>query len=509
MSFHSNTTDMKIHYTRELIEKCKPIFRQGIRYIFSHAKKNTTLMKHLLKNFQEMLEKIPNWNSLIIQKEFSRFKINSNCQWLDKLIKAAFLAEFKIAAQNIILEDNFKLDIPKSQDFIHFCYIEIARDIWAKPQICFDGYSNELRKLYEIELDSIIQHSIMKVIKNMLPLEKLVTDYLKNVEDEVMYNSDEDEKVSVDGGTFEDSYTEDDNYEEDGEVEEDEDEVEEINKKIDINEIIIEKTDKIDIYPDIVDTENSDENVVEEANENLVFHEQANTGEQDVNVDEQAVNVDEQAVNDDEQAVNDDDEQAVNDDEQAVNDDEQVEFKTLSIDDKPYIYEDNKHLQNGDSPTEVTTDAVIEHTAEENTREIAIDDSTDLEKDQAFEQGHEPRDDHQRVEIPDIDSHLLKHDSDHKATTEHIILTEQPHQQTPAEEVMASKVNDSDHVEHTIVDNSDQIRNPEVKVITAISTNDRRRRKTEDKIKSILGIDMDVDTFKKNRDTLRKKLLKI
>ena len=502
---------MKIHYTRELIEKCKPIFRQGIRYIFSHAKKNTTLNKHLLKNFQEMLEKIPNWNSMIIQKEFSRFKINSNCQWLDKLIKAAFLAEFKIAAQNIILEDNFKLDIPKSQDFIHFCYIEIARDIWAKPQICFDGYNNELRKLYEIELDTIIQHSIMKVIKNMLPLEKLVTDYLKNVEDEVMYNSDEDEKVSVDGGTYEDSDIEDDNDQEDEEDEEDED-VEEINKKIDINEIIIEKTDKIDIYPDIIDAENDDENVVEEADEILVIQQQVNEGEQDVNADEQAVNTDEQAINTseqhadaDEQAVNAD-EQAVNADEQAVNAGEHIEFKTLSIDDKPHVYEDNKHLQNGDTVIKHNAEDNAEDNTEDTTREKAIDDSTDIiEKHQALKQG--PRDDHHIVEIPDIDNNMLKHNSDHEA--EHIILTEQPHPQTVAEEVMANKVNDSDHVEHTIIDNSDQIQNPEVKVITAISNNDRRRKKTEEKIKTILGIDMDVETFKKNRDTLRKKLLKI
>ena len=168
------------------------------------------------------------------------------------------------------------------------------------------------------------------------------------------------------------------------------------------------------------------------------------------------------------------------------------------------MYEDNKDLQDGDT--------VIEHTAEDNTedttREKAIYDSTDIvEKHQALEQG--PRDDHHIVEIPDMDNHMLKHNSDHKATTEHIILTEQPHPQTVAEEVMANKVNDSDHVEHTIVDNSDRIQNHEVKVITAISNNDRRRRKTEEKIRTILGIDMDVETFKKNRDTLRKKLLKI
>ena len=506
---------MKIHYTRELIEKCKPIFRQGIRYIFSHAKKSTTLNKHLLKNFQEMLEKIPKWNSLIIQKEFSRFKINSNCLWLEKLIKAAFLAEFKIAAQNIILEDNFKLDIPKSQDFIHFCYIEIARHIWAKPQICFDGYNNELRKLYEMELDSIIQDSIMKVIKNMLPLEKLVTDYLKNVEDEVMYNSDDDEKVSVDGGSYEDSYIDDDdNYEEEeGDQYDDQDEeVEEINKKIDVNEIIIEKTNKnVIITPDIIDDDDKDngnENAVED-NYNAVNYEQVNVGEQVVNVDnvndEQTADVDEQTVNVDEQTA-DVDEQTVKVDEQTADVDERIEFKTLSIDDKSYS--EDADSQNGESTIEVTTDAGVKYTEEEN-NEDSIDITEKVQETEQWEHKHEPTgDDHQIIEIPDVNNNLSKHRA---SPIEHEILKEHPQPQTLAVEVTTNKIDSSDLLEHKQQHHVtvDQIQNPEVKVITAISNNDRRRKKTEEKIKSILGIDVDVDTFKKNRDTLRKKLLKV
>ena len=183
---------MKIHYTRELIDKCTPIFKQGLKYIFSHSKKNTALKKHLLKTFQENLQKIPKWNSMIVMKEFDRFKINSNCSWLDKLIKAAFLAEFKIASSN----SDMKVDIPKSQDFIHHCYIELARELWKKPQIMFDGFTNEIRKSYESELDSIIETTIIKVIKNLLPLEKIVNNYLKSV-DEEEYNSDDDEKKSI------------------------------------------------------------------------------------------------------------------------------------------------------------------------------------------------------------------------------------------------------------------------------------------------------------------------
>ena len=114
-----------------------------------------------------------------------------------------------------------KVDIPKSQDFIHHCYIELARELWKKPQIMFDGFTNEIRKVYESELDSIIETTIIKVIKNLLPLEKIVNNYLKSV-DEEEYNSDDDEKKSiscedsqmnsdVDSSDYEDSDDEGDN----------------------------------------------------------------------------------------------------------------------------------------------------------------------------------------------------------------------------------------------------------------------------------------------------------
>lgn len=202
---------MKIKYTDELIERCTPIFKQGLRYIYSLAKQKTDLKKLMLRNFQDKLQAIPKWNSMIIMKEFDRFKINSNCLWLDKLIKASFVAEFKHSNNGKHIDSQIKLDIPKSQDFIHICYIEIARALWSKPQLLYDGYQNDIRKYNEDELSVIIREKITKVIKDMLPLEQMISSFLK-IEEEI-YNSDDDEKTSVHGGVgasgYRDKYSKD------------------------------------------------------------------------------------------------------------------------------------------------------------------------------------------------------------------------------------------------------------------------------------------------------------
>ena len=96
------------------------------------------------------------------------------------------------------------------------------------------------------------------------------------------------------------------------------------------------------------------------------------------------------------------------------------------------------------------------------------------------------------VELPDVKNINIHHDS---ATEPPQILTEHP-----IKVIAATESETPELVEH------------EVKVITTVPKSDssrRRRIKTEEKIKNILGIDVDVEMFKKNKDVLRKKLLKV
>ena len=52
--------------------------------------------KPILLLFRELLEKVPIWNSEIIDSECSRIINNSNCDWIDDLITAVFISHTKI-----------------------------------------------------------------------------------------------------------------------------------------------------------------------------------------------------------------------------------------------------------------------------------------------------------------------------------------------------------------------------------------------------------------------------
>ena len=458
---------MKIHYTKELIDKCIPIFKQGIKYIFSYSKKNTPLKKHLLKTFQENLEKIPKWNSMIVMKEFDRFKINSNCSWLDKLIKASFLAEFKLASNN----NDIKVDIPKSQDFIHLCYIELAREIWIKPQIMFDGFTNELRKVYETELDVIIETTIMKVIKNLLPLEKLVNNYLKSV-DEDEYNSDDDEKNSIrydesqinnsdyDSSDYEDSEDETDNSEQMKHTHS-------FNEDVMINKIGGDENNSQKTANTIDNTNHIITNIITNKDEK----DEEEDNREDENKDEDEDNHEYENEDEEDENENEDEEdENENEDEEDENENENENEKDENENKDVYNVNDVHVNLSIEEPLVPVNTPVIHDTNEP-------DENTTV---------------HLKKNSPDETEMLVKQPMN--------IINEEA-LYVPNEDIIINKPYDEENNNENHV-----INEPTTTKIVKIG-NDEMKVNNNNKIKNILGIDMNYNDFIRKKDRLRKSLL--
>jgi len=477
---------MKIHYTKELIDKCIPIFKQGIKYIYSYSKKNTPLKKHLLKTFQENLEKIPKWNSMIVMKEYDRFKINSNCSWLDKLIKVSFLAEFKIASNN----SDIKVDIPKSQDFIHICYVELAREVWSKPQIMYDGLSNEIRKVYEIELDTIIESIIMKVIKNLLPLEKIVNNYLKSVEEE-NYNSDDDDKKSVNYDELQINNSDDDSSDDDYEDETYNSESmthifnEDVNK-LKIDDVMINKIGGDDSSQKVVNT-------IDNANEKTVD----NTRENDDNDD-----------NDDDNDNNNDDNDNDNDDNEHVH----LSFEDPLVPENientiPVIQDISEHTENIYNDNDDDDD--------DNDDDDNDNDNEHVHVDLSFEDPLVPENIENTIPvIQDISEHTENIYNEEVPIKEPINIVHEKvtdvlntvDDVTPNNKAITHISNEEKITSTPNVEKYDMDDNPITTKIVKLG-HDELEANNNNKIKNILGIDMNYNDFIKKKHRLRKSLL--
>ena len=129
----------KVEYTAQLIDILYPHLFDGVKSIYDESKllyqsRNKT---PILLIFRELLEKVPIWNSEIIESECSRITNNSNCDYIDDLITAVFISHTKILT-SIGPNQSFNkinITIPKCSTFIHKSYINTARELWKNPYL--------------------------------------------------------------------------------------------------------------------------------------------------------------------------------------------------------------------------------------------------------------------------------------------------------------------------------------------------------------------------------------
>jgi len=179
-------------YSDELIFKCKTNFYQGFKSIYESVAKKTINKKYILRDFQNALEFVPLWNTNIIDTEYKRFKKNTRCGWLDDLIQASFLNMAKELLKNTENKSSIQLVIPSGPNFIHKCYINIAREIWKNPKIFYQKVSRDELKDNIEDIYDIISEQILHTLRNDLPFKDVLHSYL-NKQNTVSNEVEEDE----------------------------------------------------------------------------------------------------------------------------------------------------------------------------------------------------------------------------------------------------------------------------------------------------------------------------
>ena len=183
----------KLEYTNQLIDTLTPHIFDGIKSIYDEAGTVNSVNKtqSITLLFRDFLENVPSWSNVLIEAETKRIITMSNCDWLDDLITAVFISHTKILTSIGTNSSNIDLIIPKITNFVHKCYINIAREMWKNPYL-FTEYSiaSEYQKnMRTVEL--IIKESIENTIRQLLPIKEILK-----------HNLDKHESKSVNGKSF-------------------------------------------------------------------------------------------------------------------------------------------------------------------------------------------------------------------------------------------------------------------------------------------------------------------
>jgi hypothetical protein len=198
--------EAKMEYTNQLVNVLKSHIYEGLKSIYEESCQicQTKGNKHLrLKTYQTLLSQIPQWNQEIIETEYSRIMVASGCDWFDDLVTAVFLAHTKILTsigQRKGIE-SVNLNIPRSSNFVHKIYINVAREIWKNPylfehEISAHNYQKNIR-----DTERIIMEGIKDTIRRSLPVKDILRDYLTLREEGDGENDEADEEEEEEAKT--------------------------------------------------------------------------------------------------------------------------------------------------------------------------------------------------------------------------------------------------------------------------------------------------------------------
>jgi len=175
--------DAKSEYTKQLIHILKNNIYNGIRLIYQSSKYScieNDKTENTLQHFQELLSEIPKWNQEIIDGECLKIKENSNCDWLEDLITAVFVSHTRILTSINFSKNKKKINlkIPKVENFIHKCYIDVARSFWKTPYLFDDSISKYDFQRNRRDVEHIIEGCIEESIRKQLPVKHILKEYL-------------------------------------------------------------------------------------------------------------------------------------------------------------------------------------------------------------------------------------------------------------------------------------------------------------------------------------------
>lgn len=222
-----------------------------------------TRKKGILTSFQDALAQIPYWNNTIIYEQYNKVVTHTGCKYIPDLVKALVSVQVKIsliANSSGAIASNIKVRVPNAENFLHRCYVDVARAVWKRPYLLYHQGRSIEKQHNLLELEKLIQSAIRTTLRGYVPMDQLIahtqpTDILL---EEDGSSESEDEESEVDSSSeSEDDESSESEYET-TETEEDNDEDVEI---VEIRELENEEVEsppvtpsnEIDQHPQLVD----------------------------------------------------------------------------------------------------------------------------------------------------------------------------------------------------------------------------------------------------------------
>tara|TARA_B100001093_G_C26715258_1_gene965349 strand:- start:149 stop:1207 length:1059 start_codon:yes stop_codon:yes gene_type:complete len=198
----SSLHESKNEWCARLLTTLTPCVITGLNSIFNESwrlcSENDEEDKYLM-TFQNLITQIPKWSDTTIEDEVKRIVETSGCNYINDLITCVHIIHLKLLTSVRVGNQQKKIDlnIPKLNTFIHKCYIHSARKVYTNVYL-FDKFTNPLTKQKNNrELEILVQESILTTIRDSLPIEHILKNYIDETVEEDVVEEVLEEKIEV------------------------------------------------------------------------------------------------------------------------------------------------------------------------------------------------------------------------------------------------------------------------------------------------------------------------
>ena len=187
-------SEAKSEYTKQLVFNFQPVLLRFFLDRYDEVKKSPSVAaktKSALSEFQDSLSQIPEWNLDKVQKETTQLLQAVQCDYVDDLITAVFIAHAKILSA-IKLDTKsrratpIQITIPKPDHFMHRAMSECSRVMWSNVYLFNDSASSLDRQKNMTIVNQYLESGILQAIRNLLPVKSILRDSLRDEPDDAV-----------------------------------------------------------------------------------------------------------------------------------------------------------------------------------------------------------------------------------------------------------------------------------------------------------------------------------
>ena len=170
-----------------------PPISQGFWSIYESSKKlceSNGQMDQVLRTFQNMLTRIPEWSDATLSTEVERIVKISKCTYLDDLLMGVFISYMKSFASLHYRGSSSQIKIeferPNFTKFVHEMYKHSARKIWQVAYLFKTvGVTAEQQARNRQDVEKLITDCMEQVIRTFLPWEQIAKNYFVDTPAEI------------------------------------------------------------------------------------------------------------------------------------------------------------------------------------------------------------------------------------------------------------------------------------------------------------------------------------